>query len=49
MKINIPLKAEVRGRISLGPVPGTPEYEEEQRKKRRAKEETNAEPEHGGG
>lgn len=31
MNINIPIKVEIRGRVTLGPVPGTPEFEEEQR------------------
>lgn len=35
-KLNIPfpIKVEMRGHVSLGPVPGTPEYEEEQRLKK---------------
>lgn len=31
MKIAVPLKMKVRGTMSLGPKPGTPEFEEEQR------------------
>ena len=33
MKIAIPLKMKVRGTISLGPRPGTPEFEQEQRER----------------
>jgi hypothetical protein len=31
MKISIPIKVKVHGKITLGPVPGTPEFAEEQR------------------
>jgi hypothetical protein len=31
MNIKIPLRAKVSGYITLGPKPGTPEFEEEQR------------------
>jgi hypothetical protein len=37
MKINIPLKIHTRGKITLGPKPGTPEYEQEQREKEKAR------------
>jgi hypothetical protein len=31
MNIKIPIRAKARGFITLGPKPGTPEFEEEQR------------------
>lgn len=34
MKISIDLTPKIRGKVSLGPVPGTPEYEREQALKR---------------
>jgi hypothetical protein len=38
IKVNVPIKVETRGSISLGPMPGTPEYEQEQRAKREAEQ-----------
>jgi hypothetical protein len=33
IKLNMPIKVETKGSISLGPAPGTPEFDEEQAKR----------------
>lgn len=38
MKIKINLTPKIRGKVTLGPVPGTPEYAEEQRQKAAAQQ-----------
>jgi hypothetical protein len=46
-KIALPIKVVTRGKLTTGPKPGTPEYEQEQAE-RRAKEQANGDPEPGG-
>lgn len=36
IKVPLPIRVVTRGKITLGPKPGTPEFEEEQRKKAEA-------------